>query len=324
MATARHWSAFHVFLADPERANDFLLEWLKPRLPTLLSEGRIAGWFFVRYWEGGPHLRLRLLDADPALCIEFAHALQNAVPAYLSGFSLSARQYYANHPLDGEPRPLESLPWYPEGSVVQLPYEPEIRRYGGPAAIAHCEQLFKRSSEIALAVLGATRGDPQRRAAVAWRLMAEAVFAFEASPSALVAFCASYAGFWRGYSAETRALDERLAAQTAPAAQVQALRRMLEECIDGARADSAQARWAEACAGLDRRFGALHAQQRLVSPLTGEVCEGEEALRAARFSILSSQIHMLNNRLGLQPAQELALARSLAAAAGAVGEGIAA
>lgn len=324
MATARHWSAFHVFLADPERASDFLLDWLRPRLPTLLSEGRIAGWFFVRYWEGGPHLRLRLLDADPALCIEFAHALQKAVPAYLSGFSLSAGQYYANHPLDGEPRPLESLPWYPEGSVVQLPYEPEIRRYGGPAAMAHCEQLFTRSSEIALAVLGATRGDPQRRAAVAWRLMAEALFAFEASPLALAAFCASYAGFWRSYSADTRALDARLAEQPAQPAQVEALRRVLEDCVNGARADSPQARWAQACATLDQRLGALHAQAQLVSPLTGEVCEGAEGLRATRFSILSSQIHMLNNRLGLQPAQELALARSLAAGASALGEVVAA
>jgi lantibiotic biosynthesis protein len=90
------------------------------------ATGAICKWFFIRYSDPDPHIRLRLF----------------AVPGSAAGVFLDTT------------RALESLRRSRRVSRFEFcQYEREVVRYGGMEAIAHSEMLFWHDSEIALAIL---------------------------------------------------------------------------------------------------------------------------------------------------------------------------
>ena len=65
--TPRRWSAWHLHLATTARgAHDRVLTDVIGPTVRALPPG--TEWFFIRYWQSGPHLRLRIADLAP--CIE--------------------------------------------------------------------------------------------------------------------------------------------------------------------------------------------------------------------------------------------------------------
>ncbi|MCF6471837.1 hypothetical protein FAF44_26090 [Nonomuraea sp. MG754425] len=114
--------------------------------------------FFLRYWDGGPHVRLRVLPADPAdepgirdLIGERATRFFAAEPsADLLGdaeYLRRARRFGAREGVAFAER------MYANNSAVFLPYEPEHRRYGTGASLAGVERHFHESSRLALNVV---------------------------------------------------------------------------------------------------------------------------------------------------------------------------
>lgn len=98
MTPRMDWWAFHVFLFDPAQGEACLLEDIMPALRDLLAQGRVSSWFFIRYWEGGPHLRVRLAGIGP----EDRAALLERVRAHAamrcSATTMTREDYYAGHP----------------------------------------------------------------------------------------------------------------------------------------------------------------------------------------------------------------------------------
>ncbi|MEU3164813.1 lantibiotic dehydratase C-terminal domain-containing protein [Streptosporangium sp. NPDC006930] len=116
--------------------------------------------FYLRYWESGPHVRLRLKgvprDEIRARAARwFADHPSPAVdaPAYRRLAAVLAQ---------GERRESYDPTLHPPGSAVFIPYEPEERVYGNMPAV---ERHFGISSSLALDVL---HGAPamERRTAV--------------------------------------------------------------------------------------------------------------------------------------------------------------
>jgi hypothetical protein len=62
-------------------------------------------------------------------------------------------------------------------------------------------------------------------------------------------------------------------------------------------------------------LSARRAAGQLSSPFNGIVVTDDATYEASALNMLASQIHMLNNRLGLAPAQEILLAQGLSLAA---------
>lgn len=61
------WQSYHVFLQEGlgAAADAFLVDGIYPEIRRQEESGRLKRFFFIRYSEGGPHLRLRLLpDSD--------------------------------------------------------------------------------------------------------------------------------------------------------------------------------------------------------------------------------------------------------------------
>jgi len=133
--TTRHtpggaWCAFKIY------ANRTVLdELLGGRLQRIFKgTAKIDRWFFVRYADPAPHLRVRLHTRSSLRVIEHMNA--------------ALRPYLA----DGRV-------W----DVSIATYVPEVDRYGGPLAIELCERVFTADSEAVLRALRAFEGDEEAR-----------------------------------------------------------------------------------------------------------------------------------------------------------------
>lgn len=298
------WRSFHFFLWDVQKSDRYLAQVM---LPRLVSEGKDVRWFFIRYWEGGPHIRLRLQGNESALeklIADFAGAAQD----YLSPGLLTPARYYGGNVFERQIDDIGAMPWFEEGAVEQIAYEPEIIRYGGPAALPHQERLFELSSRLAAKIIIATQDSWPRRAILAIQMMIAAALSVTGSAHDAGRFFLNYAEYWKSF------------AQGLPTPPLALNYKSVSEDIRASGRRHLPQIWFGALEQANAALLDLGANNRLVSPTTGHTIESLDKTEDALRSIVASQIHMLNNRLGIGPEREhvFALALSANAQAGAL------
>ncbi|MCV2365751.1 hypothetical protein LNV23_20070 [Paucibacter sp. DJ1R-11] len=313
---AADWYALHIHLSEPVLAARFVSEWVQPRVRAMQEAGRIGGWFYLNYWDGGPHLRVRVRGLDALGREQWLAEVRGAVADWRAPTPPTRESFYGAHGFDGQPVDVAKLEWFDEGTVRVVDYEPEYQRYGGPQALVLAEQMFEQTSTLSCALLRASATRLSLRLAQALKLMPLYARALHGDDlGAARRFFADYATFWAAYSAGTRALADLLGQSAVRAVPTEQL--LVSLGAAPGELDSVSARLLEALqrhvAGLRR----LHAEGQLICPYNGRVIDGHELLQASLTGILTSQMHMHNNRLGLVPGQELMLARQVAAAAAA-------
>ena len=166
------WVSLHAFYHGD--LDGLLLGGLRPLLAELRTEARLTGFFFLRYWDGGPHLRIRLGTNEPAhvrdLALRRLRAYLAAYPspdrADLDRYPAQAAQLAAGEGVaDYLRRPM------PNNTVHEIAYRPETDRYGDGDALALVERHFVESSRIALGLIAAGATATQRIMAAAGALM---------------------------------------------------------------------------------------------------------------------------------------------------------
>lgn len=313
VTTRPHWDSFHVFLADPVRSEHWLTEVLLPLLGEWTGQRTIDSWFFIRYWEGGPHIRLRLRALLPTRREAVASAIGARMSEFLSNKGLDREDYYARHSFDGAPINQDLLPWFDEGSVAEITYEPEYQRYGGEAAMTVSEELFAVSSQLAARIIAGTIGELPARASRAALVMAVMINAAGYTGDAAARFAAGQFAMWSHYSSATRAQAERALPASGHADQAAAVSsRIFAQAAATAAPSAPLAPLSRAVENWRDRLNALGGAGQLILPHSGNPVTDQADIEAAIGQILSSQLHMNCNRLGLNPVQEMALAGQLA------------
>lgn len=289
------WTSRHLHLATGAvSALDRVVEHVAA--PAAAETGR--PWFFIRYWQGGPHVRLRVRDLDDAGAARLTarleelmahHAAPRADEPLVEADAYAAEAGRQARGETGENRVVSGL--RPPGVHVAQ-YEPELERYGGPEMMAASEDLFTRSTDLVVRLLphlpdlAARRRTALRLTEIAARPLgpeaARAVF-HEIGRRSWAAWAASY-----GYDAAT---TDRVASV-------------------------ADAPVPEAFAGTPGWAKGWHDDVTgLVATLTG-------VGMALPGTVVSSHIHMTHNRLGLTILDELrtyaVLAATFPAAEGSV------
>ncbi|MEV0344818.1 lantibiotic dehydratase C-terminal domain-containing protein [Nonomuraea sp. NPDC050680] len=151
------WVSAHVFYH--ENLDALLTNAAGPLIAELAGRGLAEAAFFLRYWDGGPHLRFRALPTGPAHRAEVERVLAERFEKYLAenpaGRSMSQRDYAgigeALAQWEGLPGHTERL--FPNNSVAFIPYRREHDRYGTGASMEAVERHFAESSRIALGLL---------------------------------------------------------------------------------------------------------------------------------------------------------------------------
>jgi thiopeptide-type bacteriocin biosynthesis protein len=99
---------------------------------ALKHQGVTRRWFFVRYWDERPHLRVRLDQRSRQQLDEARWKLEEALHPHLEAGDAWSLQFDT--------------------------YEPEIERYGGPAAIQAAERFFAADSDMAASMIALDPG----------------------------------------------------------------------------------------------------------------------------------------------------------------------
>ncbi|MEV7780096.1 lantibiotic dehydratase C-terminal domain-containing protein [Kitasatospora sp. NPDC088351] len=160
------WVCAHIFYDTDQDA--LLAGCVRPLVAALTAEGLVQRYFFLRYWEGGPHVRLRLLPSFPADRAEIEHRAARRIRAFLAAAPAADvvdRTRFAQVAeglagLEGRAGHDEAV--RPNNSVEFLPYRREHGDYGYGPAVAAVERHFLESSELALSVVAAGASVEQR------------------------------------------------------------------------------------------------------------------------------------------------------------------
>lgn len=206
------WSAWHLHLASNAQSllDRVVNEVIAPTVRSLNG----APWFFIRYWQGGPHLRLRVGDLSPA---EFDRVegllreqLESAGRPAVGENLVSAEAYQAEARLlaRNEYGSDADVPALTAPGMHRAVYEPETARYGGLALMPRTERLFQLSSELVLALLPHV-STPQARSALALRATVSAAAAL-GDEREQAAFYAHSLTAWRAWAAGLGCTEEQL------------------------------------------------------------------------------------------------------------------
>ncbi|QMU70600.1 lantibiotic dehydratase C-terminal domain-containing protein [Streptacidiphilus sp. P02-A3a] len=164
---AQHWVSAHVFTAHPL---DLVVGRLLPDVLAGLRESELADRaFFIRHWQSGPHLRLRIRLTTPDAAPLVREAVADHTAAFFEPLTpatpMTADQY---HELASRFAALEpgsqvgSLA--PNDSLAFVDYRPEHAKYGRGAALRAVEECFAVCSEISMAAVVAGWDQPRRLA----------------------------------------------------------------------------------------------------------------------------------------------------------------
>lgn len=270
------WRSYHLFRAEPWEP--FLTECVKPFVEDCCARELADGFFFVRYWERGPHVRLRLRAID-------GERLDANVRDHFE-------TYFRRSP---SRRTNDSQGWLPNDSVQSIPYQPETERYGGPARLPVAELQFESSSRAVLALLARSQWSYERALGAALQMHLLFAHSLGLRSGELAHFLGTAAARWldgvRWNSAGQRfaAFAAAYEAQrdTLPAMHA-ALWNALDEGVE------IEQEWASRWIADTRTIA-----QRLRE--SGAPAAG---LDGAEQRILMSYMHMTNNRLGLRNRDE--------------------
>jgi Lantibiotic biosynthesis dehydratase C-term len=166
------WLALYVFYGGDQ--DGAIVNSIAPGLRRLRASGWIARYFFIRYWNGGPHLRIRaeclrpVADVEREIRKEVERFLRDAprdVIDVARHTAESARIHsIEQHLAAKQTGPVEPLePIQPSGTIQTRPYRFDEERYGGPWAVEDTHDHAWASTEIACSVLESTTNNPALR-----------------------------------------------------------------------------------------------------------------------------------------------------------------
>jgi hypothetical protein len=122
----------------------FLVDAVLPYTHTAMKTGIAEQYYFLRYWERGPHVRVFFKGAPDSL----EHVLKPNLEEYFSYYykEKPSRRVEPNYPSNFD----ESLKWCPNNSIQHINYQADTRRYGGASCMPIAEKQFNLSSNIVL------------------------------------------------------------------------------------------------------------------------------------------------------------------------------
>lgn len=135
------WISCHIYYEKP--IEKLLTEAILPCIEELIVSKKIRNSFFIRYYEKGYHIRLRL------------HFVESIHLEYIKNYVTKELKTYINH-YPSKRTDEYSTDLFPNNSFYFTEYEKEINRYGGTKAIVIAEKQFALSSLVVLNILKST------------------------------------------------------------------------------------------------------------------------------------------------------------------------
>jgi thiopeptide-type bacteriocin biosynthesis protein len=302
----RSWCSWHLHVGtfDPQALENLVTGVVAPTVAELARRDRDAGggesrpWFFMRYWQNGPHVRFRVADLDDEGARWVNERLRrwhaDAAPAGPagSGTAIGEDDYHrvaSQLAAAGEGNGALELGSLQPPGVHVARYEPEIQRYGGTLeSMATSEDLFRLSSGQALRAC-LLRDGHRGNLGDGLEAMAATVAAWPGEPAGVLTAVRDNWTEWLRTAApgvaDSVAVFARRRAD-ALAGQARAVRGLI---------DGGPSRWSV-----------------WTVPLAAAARDWVDRLgRAGALGVFASHLHMTQNRLGVGAGREAHLAATL-------------
>ena len=319
----RPWLAFHIFYASD--ASPIITECVQPFVETAREAGCLQQWFFIRYWLEGPHLRVRLLPAPGADRDALREGFFQEVEAFLkrrpalydADTEVTRDLYrkmflveYGEDEWDRQYGPDGEMPMRENNTVAEFLYEPEYSRYGGEVGIPLAEWHFERSSEMVSHLVRTTNTHVRPLLlGLGMQLSLTMAYAFLKTDEAVGRFFLNYRNFWETSFDEPsddyhENFDKSFAlCEVVLKERMELTRSQLHSTLE--RLGATERRWHQHCLELRHRVRAVVDQLDFGDRPLPE--DPEARWEAVAVTLLSSYIHMTNNRLGVAILDEIYL-----------------
>ena len=148
------WISYHVFYWDTSSIDDLIIN-----IFNEFSKEKIRNFFFIRYWEGGPHIRIRVREEEDITSLQVKHILSICLLQTLKKYpnakniTLDKIKFYRSTFTDGLKINPDKMEWYQNLQIVSKDYIPEISRYGGMEILPYSEHAFIASSKYVNSIL---------------------------------------------------------------------------------------------------------------------------------------------------------------------------
>lgn len=318
-AMTSNYLSVHIFY-NVSDLRAILLECIEPLVRSLQQRGMIERYFVIRYWEGGAHVRLRLLPREPYSREDLQAEVDPAIAAFLEQrpalfdpdpevmaplmrtlyvMEYGEEAYETNYGGTG------TIPLRPNNSLAYIPYVPEYARYGGLFGVEMSERHFEEASDIAFDVLRETNSTLRNQTlGTAFQLMLHFAYAFFQDRAAMAAFFRRYSEVFQGFAVSPelqegfgRVFSRQAARITEQFAQLDAIHERLRSTDAGALS-----RYVRSALWIREQAGKLHEEGRL------DFGVGPVSFEQAANRLLTSYLHMTNNRLGVLIVEEVYMA----------------
>ena len=318
MNSQSSWISLHVhYNSDPHW---LLKDGIAPAIRELQERDLVSQYFFIRYWEQGPHVRLRLRtsgDKQHQSCEVAGSVIRDYLrrrpsvfrfptPNMPASFSRLFVAEYGEQELRRKYGDTGQIPFAENNHIAQVAYSPEYQRYGGEHGVAIAERHFQVSSDHVLRCLSMENGHDFRVIlGRGYRLMLYTCLALLPGRSEQLRFLDSYQRQWNGligslsdmvglqfdrkYKASKPALDRSTAACI-----------QLVEGLNEGRPEEQE--WFTHVQGLRKELADAFARGTLRVP------EGVGTIEQAIHYLIPGYVHMTNNRLGISIADEVYMA----------------
>ncbi|QIB27446.1 thiopeptide-type bacteriocin biosynthesis protein [Caloranaerobacter azorensis] len=280
------WDSYHIFIHETNLHDVFLVEFFSKFIRKAEDNNLLDKYFYIRYWQGGPHIRFRFKKSgenDKYVIQELNKIFNEFNLEYDNPLVLKPEDYYRNHKFDGQPVKKEDLYWYDNRTIVNIPYKPEIDRYGGENVIGLSEDLFHISSKLSLLILEKIENNPNKKIIAALDLFSVAIQILEDKAK----FNEIYSSFWAGHRNEK--IDYP---------------KLTHKLVDV---------YSSRYHYIKDNLNHIQYNEWYVNlkNILDDIVKNQTSYKVreqARISILASHIHMMNNRLGVYPHYESMIA----------------
>jgi thiopeptide-type bacteriocin biosynthesis protein len=225
-----HWVYARIFGSSYEEGDAMVLKIFGTAQKNLEEKKLIERSFYLRYGEGGPHLRVRFLTK---YFQEVQTVIEEAATHYFTCAAGEQRLQVKEPPAYKALSDFDSIAWNllrEPGTLEYAEYEPEYNKYGGSAGLPYCEKLFDASSKLALQALEQEQTWQIPRQRLALYMMNKLVEVFRIPEQERARWFADYFQYWSKASKfSSQALDSFATKYQANAAFINSLVREPEK-----------------------------------------------------------------------------------------------
>ncbi|WP_165423825.1 thiopeptide-type bacteriocin biosynthesis protein [Ktedonosporobacter rubrisoli] len=322
----KEWISIHIFYYGD--LNSLLVSCVQPLIESLREQSLIERYFFIRYWQEGLHIRLRLLPMDFADHDKIKYLAEQAISQFLiqrPALYKPNPQIYA--PFQrylfiaeyGREKLIEtygehgSIPLRPNNSFAYIPYEPEYDRYGGVAGVDLAEWHFEYSSAMVLKLL--TRINmtvPTIALGISFQLMQYYFFELFDTEEEIIQAIETYMKYWeKGRFAKNtkNVIDQSYKTryehmQTTLRHRVSQIRDYMLDSKLRQKATDVELEWSDHLHTFREKINAFIINNEQFDTISDRNID----LTHLRHKLLISYAHMTNNRIGTSIKQERYLA----------------